>query len=165
MVRYIILFLLAIAVLALALLVAGQMGFLRGKVPDDLGVKDGKLKRISKTENSASSQADLWVDHPMRDYARVEPIKFSGDGKAAMAKLAGIVKALPRTVVITQEPGYLYAQCSTALMKYTDDVEFYLDESAGVIHARSSSRLGRKDFGVNKARIEEIRRRFSQLPA
>lgn len=165
MARYVILLLLAIAVVALALLIAGQMGFLRGTAPDDLGVKEGKLKRISKTENSASSQADLWTDHPLRDYARVEPIQYSGDGKAAMAKLASIVKALPRTAVVTQEPGYLYAQCSTALMKYTDDVEFYLDEPAGVIHARSSSRLGQKDFGVNKARIEEIRKLFSQLPA
>ena len=161
MLRYAILLLLAVAIVALALLVAGQMGFLRGKAPDDLGLKEGKLKRISKTENSASSQADLWADHPMRDYAQVEPFKYTGDGKAAMAKLAGIVKTLPRTEIVKQDPSYLYAQSSTTLLKFTDDVEFYLDESAGVIHARSSSRLGQKDFGVNRTRIEEIRKLFS----
>ena len=41
-----------------------------------------------------------------------------------------------------------------------DDVEFLLDEGASVIHVRSASRLGRKDFGVNRARIEAIRARL-----
>jgi uncharacterized protein (DUF1499 family) len=162
MLRYLILFLLAIAVLALALLIAGQLGLLRGKAPADLGVKDGKLKRISKTENSVSSQADLWPDSPRLDYARIAPFKITGDGSAEMAKIADALKAMPRTVIVKQEPGYLYAQCTTALMKYTDDVEFYLDASAGVIHVRSSSRLGQKDFGANRNRIEAIRKAIGQ---
>ena len=160
--RYLILFLLAVALVALTLLVAGQLGLLRGKAPDDLGVKEGKLKRISKTANSVSSQASLWTDHPMIAYAQIEPLAYSGDGKAAMAKLAAVVKSLPRTNVVTSEGGYLYAQSSTALLKFTDDLEFYLDEPAGLIHVRSSSRLGQKDFGTNRARIETIRTLFAQ---
>jgi uncharacterized protein (DUF1499 family) len=149
-----------VALLVLALFIAGQLGMLRGKAPDDLGLTDGKLKRISRTENSVSSQADLWADHPMRDYARIAPFTYSGDGGAAMQKLAGIVRALPRTQIIKEERNYLYAQCSTALLKFTDDIEFALDENAKVIHVRSSSRLGRKDFGVNRARVEAIRQQF-----
>ena len=160
--RYLILFLLAVALVALMLLVAGQLGLLRGKAPDDLGVKEGKLKRISKTANSVSSQASLWTDHPMIAYAQIEPLAYSGDGKAAMAKLATVVKSLPRTNVVSSEGGYLYAQSSTALLKFTDDLEFHLDEPAGLIHVRSSSRLGQKDFGTNRARIETIRTLFAQ---
>ncbi len=162
MARYTLLFILAVALVALALLIAGQAGLLRGKAPPDLGAKDGKLKRISRTENSASSQADLWVDHPMQAYARVDAFPITGDGSAQMAKLASLLQAMPRTQVITQEAGYIYAQCTTQVLKFTDDVELLLDASAGVIHVRSASRVGSKDFGVNRARVEALRQGLAQ---
>jgi uncharacterized protein (DUF1499 family) len=162
MLRYLILFLIAVAIIALALLIAGQLGLLRGKAPDDLGMNDGKLKRPSRTQNSVTSQADLWADHPMKAYASIAPFKASGDGSADMQKIAGALKALPRTVIVKQESGYLYAQSTTALLKFTDDVEFALDAGAGLIHVRSASRLGQKDFGVNRARIEQIRKAIGQ---
>jgi uncharacterized protein (DUF1499 family) len=164
MARYIILFLLAVAVLALALLIAGQAGLLRGTPPADLGVKEGKLKRPSKTENSVSSQADLWTDHPMQAYARIAPFKITGDGSAEMAKLVAALQAMPRTAIVQQDAGYVYAQCTTQLLKFTDDIELYLDKAAGVIHVRSASRIGRKDLGVNRARVEQLRAALGQPP-
>lgn len=155
--RYLILFGLAVAIVALALLVAGQLGLLRGKAPQDLGFKDGKLKRPSRTPNSVTSQAELWPDHPQKAYSAIAPIKTTGDGNSEMAKIADALKTMPRTVIVKQEPGYIYAQCTTQLLKFTDDVEFALDAAAGVIHVRSASRLGQKDFGVNRARVEAIR--------
>lgn len=140
---------------------AGQLGLLRGKTPTTIGVREGKLKPPSKTPNSVSSQAALYPDHPQLAYARIEPFKYSGDGKAAMAKIAGILRGMDRTEVITEEPGYLYAQCTTQLLHFTDDVEFYLDEPAGVIQVRSASRIGHGDRGVNRARVEAIREKFN----
>ena len=64
--------------------------------------------------------------------------------------------------MVKSEPAYLYAECSSRLMGYVDDVEFFLNRPAGVIHARSASRLGRSDFGVNRARIESIRAKLAQ---
>jgi uncharacterized protein (DUF1499 family) len=157
MARYALLFVLAIAILALVLLIAGQMGMLHGKNPADLGVKDGKLKRPSLTENSVTSQASLWPDHPRQAYATIEPIAIASDGSAQMAKIAAILQAMPRTVVVQNDNNYIYAQCTTQLLKFTDDVEFYLDKTAKVIHVRSASRVGQKDFGVNRARVEQIR--------
>ncbi len=142
---------------AIALLVAGQLGLLKGDVPSNLGVKEGKLKAPSKTPNSATSQADLWPDHPQREYARVAPLPLRGDAAATLAKLQAIVKAMPGAVVVKAEGDYLYAQFTTSLLKFTDDVEFWSDPVANVIQVRSSSRLGRKDFGVNRARVEAIR--------
>lgn len=147
--------------LVVMVLVAGQLGLLAGREPKNLGVRDGRLKPPSKTPNSVSSQAPLYPDHPMRDYATIEPLRYSGDGKVAFARLTGLVSAMDRTRVVQQEPGYLYAQCRTAALKFTDDLELQLDEAAGVIHVRSSSRLGRKDFGVNRARVEALRQRFA----
>ncbi len=152
----------AVAALAVLLVAAGQLGMLAGHAPTDLGVKDGRLKPPSTTPNSVSSQAALYPDNPQRAYAQVAPFKYTGDGKAAMARLARIVKAMPRTIIVKDEPGYLYAQCSTRWLRFTDDLEFYLDEKAGVIQVRSASRLGKGDLGVNRARVEALRRQFEQ---
>ncbi len=45
-------------------------------------------------------------------------------------------------------------------MKYTDDVEFWFDPAAGVVQVRSASRVGRKDFDVNRQRVELVRARL-----
>jgi uncharacterized protein (DUF1499 family) len=149
--------LIASVVLALAAVVAGQWGLLQGTPPDDLGVNDGRLKRPSKTPNSVSSQADLWPGHPQQDYARIAPLPLLGDGPQTLQRLQALVKAHPGAVVVKAEPDYLYATFTTRLMKYTDDVEFWFDPAAQVVQVRSASRLGRKDFGANRARVEALR--------
>jgi uncharacterized protein (DUF1499 family) len=42
-------------------------------------------------------------------------------------------------------------------MGFVDDVEFLHDPAKGVVHVRSASRLGRRDFGVNRERVERLR--------
>jgi uncharacterized protein (DUF1499 family) len=59
--------------------------------------------------------------------------------------------------VIKEEGSYLYAEYQSKLMGYVDDVELLLDDKARLVHVRSASRLGRKDFGVNRERIEALR--------
>lgn len=154
-----------VLLIGIGLVIAGQMGMLAGKAPNGLGVTDGRLKGLSKTPNCVSSQAGLYADHPQKQYASIAPLKFAGDGEQAMGKLAAALSETERTVVVKREKGYIYAQSTTALLKFTDDLEFWLDNPAYVIHVRSSSRLGQKDFGVNRARIEAIRARFTSQSA
>lgn len=154
-------FTLLLLALSAGLVLAGQLGFLSGTVPQDLGVTDGRLKPPSVTPNSVSSQASLYPEHPQRNYASIAPLAYTGDGDAAMARLAILLQKSKRTVVVIQEPGYIYAQCTSALLKFTDDIEFWLDRPNSVIQVRSASRLGKKDFGVNRARVESIRAQFS----
>lgn len=147
---------------ALALLLAGQFGLLRGTPPDDMGVREGKLKRPSKTPNSVTSQADLWPDHPQRAYARIAPLTLlRGDGASTIARLVDVCKAMPGATIVTSKPDYLYVQFETKLMKFVDDAEFWFDPKGGVVQVRSSSRVGRKDFEVNRQRIEAIRTRLA----
>lgn len=148
--------------LGFSLVLAGQMGFLRGSAPNDLGVRNERLKPPATSPNSVSSQADLYPDHPQRDAARIAPLTFQGDADLAMQKLAGLLQNLPHTQVINVQPDYLYAQSSTALLRFTDDVEFWFDRKAGVIQVRSASRLGKSDLGANRARVEKIRAQFQQ---
>lgn len=156
---YVIAGILVIAALAI------QFGALRGKPPADLGVNNGRLKPPSLTPNSVSSQASLYPDHPQRAYAEIQPLPLkAGSGPASIQALAAVLTALPGIRVVEQRPDYLRAEAETRWMRFTDDLEFWFDPGRKVIELRSASRLGRKDFGVNRERIEAIRAAWLARP-
>ena len=142
---------------AAGLFAATRLGAFEGKAPADLGVRDGKLKAPSVTPNSVSSQAALWPDHPQRAYAEIAPLKLQGDAATTLARLAQLIEATPGARIVERRPDYLYAQFTTSLMRYVDDVEFWFDPAANVIQVRSASRLGHGDLGANRKRIERLR--------
>ncbi len=147
----------AVLLLVVVAVAAGQLGFLQGTAPADLGVRDGKLKPPSMTENSVTSQAALYPDHPQRKSADIAPLPLKGDGPATLARIKAVVEGMDGAKVVKSEPGYLYAQFTTKLMKFVDDVEFWFDPAANAIQVRSASRVGRGDMGVNRKRIEAVR--------
>lgn len=132
------------------------MGLFSGRRPDNLGAIRGRLAPPNATPNCVSSQADA-ADR----VHYVEPLRFSGPAARAWAVLQVVVQGMERAQILREEDGYLYAEFTSRLMGYVDDVEFLLDEKSGVIHVRSASRLGRRDFGVNRERVEEIRARMA----
>lgn len=114
--------------------------------PGNLGVRNGRLAPCKRTPNCVSSQAD-----PADREHYTAPLAFAG----TIADLRRAIERLPRVTVILEQPDYLYAEFRTPLMRYVDDVEFL--KAGGVLHVRSASRLGRRDFGVNRKRVEQIR--------
>jgi uncharacterized protein (DUF1499 family) len=149
--------LVVLLLLAAAVVLAGQAGLLRGTPPADLGVRDGRLKAPSATPNSVSSQAGAWPGHPQAVYAAIEPLALRGDGAATLQRLQGLVAATPGGRVVEARADYLRAEFGTRWLGFVDDAEFWVDPAAGVVQVRSASRLGRKDFGVNRQRIERLR--------
>ena len=145
-----------VALVVVVLLVA-RLGGLNGPAPSRLGVSEGRLKPPSKRPNSVSSQAQLYPGHPQAQFAAIEPLPMKGDAQQTIARLRSIVEATPGARVVKQSPDYLYAQYTSELMRFVDDVEFWVDPQAGVVQVRSASRLGNGDRGVNRARVEAIR--------
>ena len=143
-----------LGVLAVA---GGRLGWWQGQPPSDLGVKDGRLKAPSRTPNSVSSQALLHPGHPMQQAAMILPLALNGDAAATLARLRQVIAAMPGAEVVDQRPDDLLARFRSRMMGYVDDAEFWADPAEGVIQVRSASRLGRKDFDVNRQRIEAIR--------
>jgi uncharacterized protein (DUF1499 family) len=94
---------------------------------------------------------------------KIEPLTYNSTPEKAMANLKQVIQSLPKTQIITEREDYLYAEFTSALMGYVDDVEFYLDRNANTIHVRSASRLGQSDLGVNRKRVETIRTKFNQM--
>jgi uncharacterized protein (DUF1499 family) len=144
--------------LPLMVLAAGQFGWLAGHAPTDLGVRDGRFKPPSRTDNSVSSQAALWPEgeHASR-YAQITPLATGGNGSAAMARLRTLLATWPGARVVEDRADYLRVEFSTRWLRFVDDAEFWLDPATNVIQVRSASRIGRKDFGANRNRIEAIR--------
>lgn len=130
------------------------MGLFSGRRPNDLGVKNGRLKAAPASPNAVSSQAT-------GGYHQVAPLRYNGTAEPAMAALKSIIESTPRTSIVEERADYLYAEFTSMLIGYVDDVEFYFPPNEPVIHVRSASRLGYSDFGVNRKRIEDIRAKLT----
>ena len=132
------------------------MGLFSGSRPSNLGYTSGKFALLSWKPNSVSSTIEKSDAH------YIEPLAFSSAPAEAWKKLHGIVKASTRAKIITDQPGYIHAEFKSAGLGFIDDVECALDERSNVIQVRSASRLGIRDLGVNRARIESIRAQFAK---
>jgi uncharacterized protein (DUF1499 family) len=132
-----------------------------GKQPTNLGVQEGKLAACPNTPNCVSSQATTAdAEH------YITPIAYQSTPADAMAKLKSVIEGMERTKIIRETGDYLYAEFTSALMGYVDDVEFYLDPNTpGQLQVRSASRLGQSDLGVNRKRIEALRAKLAEVEA
>ena len=76
---------------------------------------------------------------------------------AELNRLSELVQKSPRTVVVDQTETYLHAEASSAFFGFVDDLELFADRDNSQIQARSESRLGDSDLGVNAARLAALR--------
>ena len=116
------------------------------KRPTNLGVKDGRLARCKRSPNCVSSQAD-----PMDKEHYIAPIVFAG----TMEELRNAIAGLSLATIVEAKDDYLYAEFRTPILRFVDDVE--LLKTGNLIHVRSASRLGRRDFKANRRRVEQLR--------
>ena len=145
---------------AVGIFAAGRLGLLRGHSPNDLGLNQGRLKPPSDTDNSVSSQAKWYPNHAMHRSASIAPLALSGSGEETLAKIEALVAQTEGAKIVKREGHYLRAEFESRWLRFVDDVEFWFNPVEQVIDVRSASRLGRKDLGVNRARIEALRARL-----
>ena len=110
-----------------------------GPVPADLGLSNGALRPCTTTAHCASQ---TWT---------------STNPTADLNSLLSLVMNSPRTVVVEQNDAYLHAEASSALFGFVDDLELFADNDKSQIQARSESRLGDSDLGVNSRRLATLR--------
>jgi len=136
-------------IVMLSMLVIGCTGVR----PANIGVKDGKLAPCPSSPNCVSSQSS--------DKAHaIEPLLFTGTVAGAHAALRTVILSMKRSQIITDTDSYIHAEFTSAIFRFVDDVEFWFDENAKVIHVRSASRIGNSDLGVNRERVEDIRAKW-----
>jgi uncharacterized protein (DUF1499 family) len=94
---------------------------------------------------------------------RVEPIRFSGDADAALARMRRVIEKEPRTQIVSASADELRAEFKSLVFRFVDDVHIVLDREAGVLHIRSASRTGSSDFGVNRKRVKRLSEAFARV--
>jgi len=115
-----------------------------GEPPQNIGIRNGQLTPCPDSPNCVSSFHD-------DETHGIAPLSADLDA------IEAVLVNQERTNIVSKDGNYLYAEFTTAIMGFVDDVEFLFDPSAGLTHVRSASRLGYSDLGANRNRIEAIR--------
>jgi uncharacterized protein (DUF1499 family) len=118
------------------------------------GIVDGRLAPCPSSPNCVSSQMESSKKY-------IAPLRYNGNAKDARDRLVNVIKSMNNSDVKTVSDLYIHAVFRSAVFKFADDVEFQIIPEENRIHVRSASRTGYYDFGVNRSRVEEIRKRFN----
>ena len=151
--KYLLILLTVIVLAALAgLLVLGRMSR-SGHSP---GLLDGTLQKCPASPNCVCSESDEHSGHFIEPLATAHLKEDNALGrlKPIIVELGGRIEA--------ETDSYLAATFASSVFGFVDDLEARVDAQEGVIHIRSASRVGYSDLGVNRTRVEKIRRRFQR---
>jgi uncharacterized protein (DUF1499 family) len=121
----------------------------------DLGVEGGLFAEMPNTPNAVSSQAGG------EKYTAPFPI-YNNDPRASWNLLIETLINQDRTEMVTADDHYAHVVFHSPVMKFKDDTEFYLNESSGHIDVRSGARVGYSDMGVNRKRVETLRKEYTE---
>lgn len=90
----------------------------------------------------------------------IEPFQVLGNPEESIERLEKVIRSMPRTAIVKQTPNYIHAEYRSKVCRFVDDVEFLYNPEENVIDVRSASRIGYGDFGVNRRRVETIRKGY-----
>jgi uncharacterized protein (DUF1499 family) len=76
-----------------------------------------------------------------------------GDALVSLGHLLGEQEGV---AIQEQTPSYIHATATSRLFGFVDDLELYADQAGGRLQARSISRLGDSDLGVNGRRLNQL---------
>lgn len=110
-----------------------------------------QLDPCSASPNCVSTQAQ-------DEGHAIAPFGYRKARAEANEALKAIIRSLPRTKLVEEDETYLHYEVTSLLLRFVDDVEFLFDDEAKIVHFRSASRTGYRDFGVNRQRMEAIRK-------
>ena len=139
----------------------GLLSFLTAKRPATVGVIGGRLQACDPDKsNCVCSQHKLEGRSLGPHY--VQPFAFEGDPGDAMSRVMAVLMQQKNCRIVVNRPDYVHAEYTTETLGFIDDVEFLLSAPEQVIHVRSASRLGLTDFGLNRARVKDLREAFDE---
>lgn len=106
------------------------------------------------TPNCVSSLAE----DPAR---RVEPFPVRGGPVRSMERLKNIIGSMPRSTIVSFSEQRMEVEFRS-LLGFVDDIILVLSTDQDVIHIRSAARSGTWDLGVNRRRVERIRKEYGE---
>ena len=146
----------AIITITLILLIIATLfvlGFM-SKSGEANGLVEGRLSQCPDKPNCVCSEFKADTDH------FIEPLAISSEDAAdVMTRLVSVIREMGGTIR-QEKDNYLAATFTSAIFRFVDDLEIRIDRESNLIHLRSASRVGHGDRGVNRHRIEQLKRSF-----
>ena len=134
------------------ILVVVVIGCAGSQIVDDMKQKDA-LSACPDSPNCVSSESQ-------EGRHAVDPMQLKGQSETEWAQVLEVVGHLPRVRVVTATELYLHATLKSRLLGFIDDLELKLYPQTNMISIRSASRSGKYDFGVNRRRVESLRKQL-----
>jgi len=139
-----------IVVAILVLIVLGQMS----KSGEASGLFEAKLTKCPDKPNCICTEFVADASH------YIEPIGFSqSDAAEALSRLKSSIREM-RGSIQAETVNYLAFTFTSSIFRFVDDLEIRIDKDLKIIHMRSASRVGHSDRGINKKRIEQLKKLF-----
>ena len=126
---------------------AAALLHIEGPVPADLGLRSGQLSPCGTPAHCSRAE---W------------PV---ADPRGALEALLPAVLSLDGVTLVETGGDYLHATVSSRIFGFVDDLELHADPARQVLEARSLSRLGDSDLGVNARRLETLHRALLEFTA
>ena len=120
----------------------------KGQAP---GLVNGSLSRCSEKPNCVCSEYKDDVDH------YIEPLTAHQND---MPKVVSTIIKLGGNIQIATD-NYTAATFKLSFFGFVDDLEIRIDPNHGIMHYRSASRVGYKDWSVNRKRVELFKKLYS----
>lgn len=92
----------------------------------------------------------------------IDPLPCGETPELTFARVKELLERMPRTVILEVTGEYIHALCRTLVFRFPDDLKCLLCPQDHVIHVGSASRYGFYDLGVNRRRVERLRRRLQR---
>lgn len=157
-----------IVVLLIASIAVGALVILarQSRSANPPGLVESKLQLCAQSSNCVCSE------NGGTEASTVDPFSFSGSASVSgdhsdnssvsidWEKLIGVLVA-DGAKIVDQSENYLAATYTSKFFGFVDDVELRLDAQTGLLQVRSASRAGKSDLGINRSRVERLRRKFS----
>jgi uncharacterized protein (DUF1499 family) len=89
----------------------------------------------------------------------VPPLTYGGEPKRARQALLQALREQPDARIVRADDTFIHATFHTRL-GFIDDMAFLIQRRANRIDVKSASRIGYYDFGVNRRRVERLRKQF-----
>ena len=118
------------------------------------GLVEDKLTKCPDKPNCICTEFEADATH------YVSPMVYSGANisevlfrlKSKVLEMGGSIQK--------ESDSYLAATFTSSIFRFVDDLEFRIDSDQKIIHMRSASRVGYSDRGVNRKRIEQVKKLF-----
>ena len=119
------------------------------------------IKKFPVCPNSPNCVSSETVKKDKQHY--IAPFKLISDADKTWDALKNCLIKQAQILIIEENRYELKAQVKSRLFRFIDDLNFVLDEEKKLIEVYSASRLGYSDLGVNRRRLETLRKQLQQL--